>query len=121
LEIEMQNRMTVGIAGSQLGSKNLDQAIDQLQKSSQMVQGHAGGILDLIAGAHDALSALQQSVGALEQRIGGVLRAPYPEEQSAAGTAGSDDAHAVEQLRYLLTRISQATATVNSLNDRVQV
>jgi hypothetical protein len=57
----------------------------------------------------------------LEQSLGGVLRASYPEEGHAAGTASSEDAQAVESLRSLLTRISQTTAVVISLRDRVQV
>lgn len=98
------------------------EAIAQLQKQYAAQAGKQAGVLDLIAGALDALSGLQQTVAGLEQRLGGVLRIAAPEpEGCAADTAQTTDAHAVDTLRLLLTRISQTTAMVSSIHDRVQV
>jgi hypothetical protein len=112
------------IPGSQIGQHNafLAQQMAKLAAGECPAQPKTAGVLDLIAGAHDALSGLHQTVAALEQRLGGVLRCSAPEpDGNGAGNALSSDAQAVESLRGLLTRISQTTAMVGSIHDRVQV
>lgn len=117
------NRNIAGLADAQLGMMNQTAELKRCaQPQNQMGSAPPpAGVLDLIAGAHDAVAALQQSIGALEIRLGGVLRAPFPEEGSGDGVNSTVDAPAVESLRGLLTRISQTTAMVNVLHDRVQV
>jgi hypothetical protein len=119
----MNNQAIYGVSANQLAQQQAisAQTVAQLQKEYAAQANKPAGVLDLIAGAHDALSGLQQSVAALEQRLGGVLRAPYPEQEGGCGTAVGDDAQAVESLRGLLTRISHTTAQVGSIHDRVQV
>lgn len=119
----MNNREIYGIPGSQIGQHNAFLA-QQMEKVGVVdpAQPRASGVLDLIAGAHDALSGLQSSIASLEQRLGGVLRCTAPDpEANPAGNTLSSDAQAVESLRALLTRISQTTALVVSIHDRVQV
>lgn len=118
----MKNREIYAIPGSQIGQHNafMSQQMEKLGASNP--EPPRAGVLDLIGGAHDALSGLQQSVAALEQRLGGVLSCPHPEtDGGCAGNSTSSDAHAVESLRSLLVRISQTTETVNAIHDRVQV
>lgn len=119
----MNNQAIYGVSANQIAQRQeaTAQTVAQLQKEYAAQANKPAGVLDLIAGAHDVLSGLQQAISALEQRLGGVLRAPYPEQEGGCGTAVGDDAQAVESLRGLLTRISQTTALVVSIHDRVQV
>lgn len=122
----MDKQAIYGISNNQLAQQQAHginaQTVALLQKEYASQAAKPAGVLDLIIGAHDALAGLQQTVVALEQRLGGVLRcsAPDPEVNGVGGTVSSD-AQAVESLRGLLTRISQTTAMVGSIHDRVQV
>lgn len=123
----MDKQAIYGFSTNQIAQQQASGAVNsesvmRSQKEYAAQASKPSGVLDLIAGAHDALSGLQQSVAALEQRLGGVLRCSAPDPEGNAGcNAISSDAQAVESLRGLLTRISQTTALVGSIHDRVQV
>jgi uncharacterized protein YukE len=120
----MDKQAIYGVSAGQIAQQQAftAQTVAQLQRECAGQASKPASVLDLIAGAHDALSGLQQSVAALEQRLGGVLRCSAPDaEANSVGNAVSSDAQAVENLRGLLVRISQTTAQVGSIHDRVQV
>lgn len=120
----MDKQAIYGVSAGQIAQQQAitAQTVAQLQREYAGQANKPAGVLDLIAGAHDALSGLQHAISALEQRLGGVLRSSAPDaDPTAAGNTLSSDAQAVESLRGLLTRISQTTAQVGSIHDRVQV